>query len=114
MRTIVLLSIFSIAIASGGCSKPGAPPVTSGAGMTDTGGGTMNNPTGIEGAAGTSGAATETAGTATAPRSTEVVTPPGTGSLSSTAGPEGGEAGGGTAAASPANPHGTGTGTTTP
>jgi hypothetical protein len=120
MRTVLLLGLLLLGFASGGCANResrhiGAAGATgSGPGMTDTGGGTMNNPMGIEGAAGAAGATAGANTPSPEPRSTNVVTPPGTGSVSSTAGPEGGITGGGAGAATPANPHGTGTGPTTP
>jgi hypothetical protein len=116
MRAVIFLGVFATSLMAG-CSKNESRPMGAagtGGGITDTGGGTMNNPTGIEGAGGAEALATGAAATAPPPSSTNVVTPPGTGSVSSTAGPEGGVTGGGAGAASPANPHGTGTGPTTP
>src|SRR5690349_8636245 len=107
MRKMLLLGLLSLALASSGCANREPRPIGaagttgSGPGMTDTGGGTMNNPKGIEGAGGAKAPATTTAAQASETRSTNVVTPPGSGSLSSTAGPEGGITGGGVGAATP-------------
>ena len=120
MRYFILPIVSSIVICASGCGQhtprnvghAGARPTSSDTGLPDTGGGTMNNPTGLP----AGGEVPLSSGPSLGPTPTGSKEPQGAPSLPSgvgTAGQASGPPGPG-GAASPANAAGTGTGPTTP